>query len=334
MHIMSTPADEPIVAVATPPPWYAVQYGGRHPVDWYQRAAMTTPALLRLRLPMVVAAAVLVGAPGPGCDDDPETSPDTGAVDAADDSGDPARIQIIHDIDDAAADRFDLYFDDDRIVGDFAHRTSTPLLDVDPGDHTVSLAESGSQRPDDSVATFQEVDLEPDERYVMVVSGLLEPDDVDETVDGSEIALYLFEGALGSAPDETADELLLFHGAPDVAALDVVIDDTMAVVTDLDYGAFTDGYLSVPPGVSQFDIREATSDRLVGAYQTPDLAGGDARIGLVSGMADPAGPDDASLQLLLYPAGVDDETVEPIAVDETDDRTTIPQSDQDESDRD
>lgn len=283
---------------------------------------------VRTSLRPLVVTAVAALAVGLACHcDNPDTEPDTGDVGAAgpsEDSGGPdppaeipddqARLQIIHDAADPQLDGIDVYLGDEPLVQDFEYRTATPYLDVEADDYDVKIAEAGSPGPDDALAEFEEFELQEQTRYLIVASGLLEADDAgDAPADReAEIALHLFEDALEAAADADADELVLFHGATDVGPVDLVADNAMAVATNLGYGRFTDGYLSVPAGVSLFDVLESETDRLLTSRQTPSLGGGQARVGLISSSPE----TDSSPQLLMYPTPVGGDRLDPVVLSE------------------
>lgn len=280
--------------------------------------------LTRSRL-LVIAFGLAVALGGAcNCDDDPDPDPDVGNdVEEDVDDGVPedmARLQVVHEVADPDADVVDVYFDDELIIDDFEYRTATPFTDVDAGEYEIAVAPGDSDSADDALATFEPGELEEGERYLLVASGVLEPDDFEENPDGEDIdlALYLLDNARQSSSDEDVDELVLFHGVTDAPAIDVDVDDEN-VVSDLAYGNFTDGYLSLPTGTTVLDVIESDTEELVESYETPDLAGGDSWVGLASGFLDDAQNQDASFEIVVYPTPVGGDRLNATLLDVADD---------------
>ncbi|MEL6822458.1 MAG: DUF4397 domain-containing protein, partial [Calditrichota bacterium] len=95
----------------------------------------------------------------------PSAAPNTGL----------ARLQIIHNSADPAAEEVDIYVDNTLLLDNFAFRTATPFIDVPAGQPlNVGVAPGTSGGPGDIIATFT-LTLIPNETYVAVANGVLDP---------------------------------------------------------------------------------------------------------------------------------------------------------------
>ncbi len=284
----------------------------------------------RSRLIIVGIGLALIFGGACNCEEDPDPDPDVvdNDVDDVEDDVDEepvdipedmARIQVVHNAADPGAESIDVWFDEDLVVDDFDFRTATPYVDVDADNYEVNIAPAGSDDPDDGIVTFEDVEFDDQQRYLVVANGVLDPGEFDANPDGEDIdlTLYVYEDAREVASDSDADDLLLFHGATDAPGVDLRVNNEVNAVSDLTYGSFTDGYLSLAPGITVFDVLVADSDDRVASYQTPSLDGGDAWVGLASGFLNPDDQNEnAPFEIVVYPTPVDGDRLEAIVLDE------------------
>ena len=300
--------------------------------------------LTRSRLLIITFGLAIALGGACNCDDDPDPDPDdVGVNDVEDDVDDNdvdddndveddvddndvdipegmARIQVVHEAADPGADGIDVYLDDELTIEDFEFRTATPFLDVDAETYDIAIAPGDSESADDAVATFEDISLEDGERYLVVASGVLDTDEFDANPDGIdiELALYILDNAREVADDEGFDEVVLFHGATDAPAVDVEVDDQV-LVDALAYGNFTDGYLSLPPGNTMFDLVVSDTGDTIATYETPSLEGGDTWVGVASGFLDDDQNPDAPFEVVIYPTPVDGERLDATILEVVDD---------------
>jgi hypothetical protein len=205
-----------------------------------------------------------------------------------------ARLQVIHNAADPAADAVDIYLGDTLLLDDFAFRAATPFIDAPAGTEiTVGVAPKTSSSSDDVIASFN-LTLTAGETYVAVANGVLNPDNFAENPDGEETGFTLFikEMAKESGDVSSNVDFAILHGSTDAPTVDIMARDVATLADDAVYGAFTD-YLSVPADEYILDIADATGETIVATYQA-DLStlGGGAAVVFASGFFTPANNQD------------------------------------------
>jgi len=206
-----------------------------------------------------------------------------------------ARVQVIHNAADPAADTVDVYANGEMLLDDFAFRTATAFLDVPAMvPITVGVAPGSSMSADDVIADF-EVTLAANEKYVVTANGVLDPSMYSPNPDGRDIGFTLFvkEGAREEAADPAMVDFFALHGSTDAPTVDIFARDMAKLVDDAAYGDMT-GYISVPPDSYVIDITPGNDDTLVVASFMADLSGlgGGAAAVFASGFFDPAANGD------------------------------------------
>ncbi|MFO7916430.1 MAG: CHRD domain-containing protein [Candidatus Krumholzibacteriales bacterium] len=206
-----------------------------------------------------------------------------------------ARLQVIHNAADPAADTVDVYANGDLLLDDFAFRTATPFMDVPAMvPIIVGVAPGNSMSVDDVIADF-EVTLTVNERYVVFANGVLDPFAFAANPDGRDIGFDLFvkEGAREMAMDSANVDFFALHGSTDAPTVDIYARDVTRLVDDAAYGDMT-GYLSVPPDMYLLDITPWDNDTTIVATFEADLSGlaGGAAAVFASGFFDPASNGD------------------------------------------
>lgn len=207
--------------------------------------------------------------------------------------GEPtARVKIIHNSADAAAEVVDIYVNagDEPAIDDLTFRNATGFLDLPAGvDLEIGIAPGSSTGPDDIIdglsATLNLVD---GETYIVVANGIVSASGYNPVRDFS---LDVFAGARESASEAGNTDVLVFHGCTDAPVVDVAELAVPAgtVVNDLAYGSFA-GYLEL--GTSDYALQVQTSAGApVATYSAPlsTLGLDGAAITVVaSGFLDPA----------------------------------------------
>lgn len=198
-----------------------------------------------------------------------------------------ARVQVIHNSADAAADTVDVWVNGTRAIPNFAFRTATPFVDLPAGQEIV-LQVTGAGATDTSNAVFtKRVTLAVDSTYIVVANGIVSPSGYTPA---TPFDLYVASGREAAANSAEVDALV-FHGATDAPAVDV--NETSVpvpgLVSNLSYGDFA-GYLSLAPMNYTLGVAPTGGANIV-AFQAPlqtlNLAG-NALVVVASGFLDPS----------------------------------------------
>jgi len=200
-----------------------------------------------------------------------------------------AFVQIIHNSGDPAANVVDIYVDGELALDNVGYRTATPFIQL-PGEVEITIGVAGeeSESADDIIAEFP-VTLTEGESYVVMATGVLNPDDFDTSAN-AEIGfnLEILTPASTEADEEANVTFAAYHGATDAPAVDVVAGGTV-LVDDLAYGSFSDGYLTVPADAYTLDITLADDNAAIVESYDVDLSGlgGGAAVVFASGFLNP-----------------------------------------------
>ena len=230
-----------------------------------------------------------------------------------------AELQVIHNSSDPAANVVDIYVNGSLFQDDFAFRTATPFVEVSAGvELAIGVAGGNSSGPEDIIATIP-VTLDADETYVAIANGVLDPNSFAENPDGRSIAfdLYAKDGIRTDARWFHRTDFLVFHGATDAPAVDVIARDSYygKIIDDASYGDFTN-YLSVRPNEYILDVTPGNDNSTVVASFVADLSGlgGGSAVVFASCFLTPGANQDGQA-FRLFPALADGTVVEFPAVD-------------------
>ncbi len=204
-----------------------------------------------------------------------------------------ARVQVIHNSADAAAEVVDVYLNDDLALDDFTFRTATEFIDF-PADVEVviGIAPPNSTGSGDAIATFP-VTLADGETYVVVADGIVSPTGYDPA---PSFGLEVYAMGREAATVGTNTDVLVHHGSTDAPTVDVVETGAGAgtIVDDLAYTDFQ-GYLELPTADYVLEIRDETGTVGVAAFGAPlgtlNLEGV-ALVVVASGFLNPANNSD------------------------------------------
>ncbi|MCF8331799.1 MAG: DUF4397 domain-containing protein [Bacteroidales bacterium] len=200
-----------------------------------------------------------------------------------------ARVQVIHNSADLAADTVDVWLNDQILFDNFAFRTASPFVDAPAGiDFDVSVQTKNSTDTVGALAQFT-YNLSGGEKYILVANGIvsqsgympLKPFDIN-----------VFSGARESADDTTKTDVLVHHGSTDAPVVDVAETSVSAgtLVSALDYEDF-DGYLSLDPMDYVLALKDNASGNTVVSYDAPLQSlnlQGSAIMVVASGFLDPS----------------------------------------------
>lgn len=227
--------------------------------------------------------------------------------DDADPNGeDPiAHLFIVHNSPDPALASVDLYLADEKIIDDLHFRSAQTFTEFDAGTFDLAITPDDSQDP---FTTFTDLEFEADKSYVLIINGLLDPDEFRDNPDDHplDLALYPFPDARDASTDPDLSQALFFHGAPDAGHLTVQVDQDDHIISDLHYGLFHDSYLDLQPGVTPFDLLLGDPAERHDSYQTTDLEPGKAYLIITSGFLRTSQNEDAPFELILFPTETDD----------------------------
>ncbi len=102
-----------------------------------------------------------------------------------------ARLQVIHNAAEVAADPVDIYLNGTLLLDDFGFRAATPFIDAPAGvTLNIGVAPGNSTSVDDTLANFQAT-LENGETYVVMANGVLDPGSYAPNPDGRSTAFTL-----------------------------------------------------------------------------------------------------------------------------------------------
>lgn len=202
-----------------------------------------------------------------------------------------ARVQVIHNCADLAADSVDVYLDNGILLDNFAFRTATGFIDAPAAGTPIRL--SVAPKNSTSVAdTFYSVSvtLDPTKKYVLVANGIESASGYTPSSSAVPFRLSVYDAAREAASMSTNTDLLVVHGSTDAPVVDVRAGNSV-LVNDIPFGDFNStGYLSLPTANYIIDITTA-SGTVVKRYSAPlstlGLTGASATV-VASGFLNPA----------------------------------------------
>lgn len=220
-------------------------------------------------------------------------------------SPDPARVQVIHNAADPAAELVDVQIVDAGEGGDGASfqdvpfRGATPFFDLAPGTYQVTVTDEEDLA---IVIIDKTVTVASAETYQLIASGVADPSQFEDNPSGQDIAATLFinNGAQEASTTPGFVEVNGVHGATDVPAVDVrEVSTNLAIVEDGVYG-LVGPYVPVPPGVYTLEITSADGSIVFGTvYADVSGLGGQAATVLASGFLTPENDQDGPYVGLL-----------------------------------
>ncbi len=177
-----------------------------------------------------------------------------------------ARVQVIHNAADKAADSVDVYLNGAKLLTSFAFRTATPFIDAPAGSPiNIGIAAKHSMSASDTLKNFQ-LTLTPGQKYVVIADGLVTPMSYAANPNGRNTALTLLIST--PALDTTSGGNVAFavaHGATDAPGVKVVARGVATLVPAAFYGDVT-GYISVPAAKYTLDVRDTSGKVLVATF--------------------------------------------------------------------
>ena len=204
-----------------------------------------------------------------------------------------ARVQVIHNSADAAAELVDVYLNETLLIPNFAFRTASPFVNA-PADIEIelSVAPANSTGVEEAIYTAA-VTLAANETYIVVADGIVSGSGYNPP---QPFGLQVYGMGRESATDPANTDVLVHHGSTDAPTVDVVETGVGAgtIVDDISYTEFQ-GYLELPTADYTLQINTADGSTGVVAYAAPlaTLAlDGAALVAVASGFLDPSQNSD------------------------------------------
>ena len=206
-----------------------------------------------------------------------------------------ARVQVIHNSADQAAETVDVWLNGEMLIDDFMFRTATPFVDVPANENIeVAIQPANSTSAENPLASFT-YNLMGGEKYILVANGIVSPSGYDPSV---PFDIWVFPGAREMATEMSNTDVMVFHGSTDAPTVDVfeVAAGAGLIIDDLMYGDFR-GYLELPTDYYSLQIRDESGTQTVATYNAP-LSGlgldGYAISVLASGFLNPSANSDGA----------------------------------------
>lgn len=214
-----------------------------------------------------------------------------------------ARVQLIHNAADAAADTVDVWVNGARQVPGFAFRTTTGYVNLPAGNEiVVHITTPGAA--DTANAVFRKrLNLVPNNRYVVVANGIVSQSGYSPS---QPFDLFVYGQGREQSANPAQTDVLVFHGSTDAPAVDVneLTVPVPQLVGNLAYGSFA-GYLGLAPLNYRLGIAPAGGSNIAqfdAPLQTLNL-GGAALVVVASGFLNPAqNSNGAAFGLFVAPA--------------------------------
>lgn len=200
-----------------------------------------------------------------------------------------ARVQVIHNASDAAAQNVDVWLNNTKLLSNFAFRTATPFIDAPAGTPiTIAIQAPGSTSAANPIWS-QTYTLEASQTYILVANGLVSQSDYNPF---KPFDIYVKPSAKEASASNTTTDVLVFHGSTDAPTVDVVETGVGAgtIIDNMVYGQFA-GYLSLPTADYLLDVRDETGTLTVARYAAPLQSlglGGQALTVVASGFLNPS----------------------------------------------
>jgi hypothetical protein len=200
-----------------------------------------------------------------------------------------AKVQVIHNSADAAAEYVDVYINGAKAIDNFMFRSATPFIELPAGVNIeVAIAGPESESVSEAIATFDYV-LASGETYVIVANGIVS---AEGYAPATAFDLYVYAMGREAASSEDNTDVLVFHGSTDAPVVDVYESSVPAgtIIDNFAYGEFA-SYLELPTADYILQVKDETGTVTVASYDAPLATlglDGQALVVLASGFLNPA----------------------------------------------
>jgi hypothetical protein len=204
-------------------------------------------------------------------------------------SAQTARVQVIHNSADAAADTVDVWLNNTLLLDNFAFRNASPFVSAPAGvPIEIRIKDKASTDTTNPIALFT-FTLAANETYVVVADGIVSPTGYNPA---TPFDLKVYGMGRETASNASNTDVLVHHGSTDAPVVDVVEVGAVGatLIDDMAYGEFR-GYLELPTADYRIQIRDASGTVAVAEYLAPLAtlnAQGAALVVVASGFLDPA----------------------------------------------
>jgi hypothetical protein len=200
-----------------------------------------------------------------------------------------ARLQVIHNAADPAADTVDVYLNGAMLKDDFVFRTATPYIDAPAGVLlNIGIAPANSTSVADTIKNFQAT-LANGNSYLAVANGVITPGSFAPNPNSVSTAFTLFiQDAMREGALVIGDvDLRVVHGSTDAPTVDVIARGVGEIVDSASYSNITN-YINVPANSYILDITPHNAPSTIVASYLADLSslGGGAGVVVASGFLD------------------------------------------------
>jgi len=184
-----------------------------------------------------------------------------------------ARVQVIHNCADLAADSVDVYLitplGTSKLLDNFAFRTATPFIDAPAGvPLVIGVAPKTSASVADTIYSTS-VTLTTNVKYVLVANGLVSTTGYTPSSTVAPFRLSVFPMAYEVADTAGRTNLLVVHGSTDAPMVDVRAGASV-LVNDITFGNFNSaGYLRLPTADYTINVTNSTGTTQVQRYSAP-----------------------------------------------------------------
>jgi hypothetical protein len=178
-----------------------------------------------------------------------------------------ARVQVIHNSADLAAQEVDVWLDDVLLIDNFAFRTASPFIDAPAGvEFTISIQPPTSTGPENPLWS-QNYTLANGETYLLVANGIVSPAGYEPA---TPFNIYVYALGRENANNNSNTDLLAFHGSTDAPIVDIVEVGQGAgtIIDNFAYGDFA-GYLELPTADYSIQVRNEAGTDVVAQYAAP-----------------------------------------------------------------
>ena len=199
-----------------------------------------------------------------------------------------ARVQVIHNSADAAAEVVDVWLDDVLLIDNFEFRTASPFVDAPAGqEFTIAIQGPDSQGPEDPIWS-KNYTLEDGKTYILVANGIVSASGYDPATP-FDISVYPQARETANIPTQT--DLLMHHGSTDAPIIDIVEVGLGLgpLANNLAYGNFA-GYVTLSPLNYLLEVRQQNGTTKIASFEAPLSVlglGGEAITIVASGFLEP-----------------------------------------------
>lgn len=178
-----------------------------------------------------------------------------------------ARVQVIHNSADMAADSVDIWLNDQLLLDNFAFRNATPFIDA-PAGMPIDISVQGKNSSDtvNALAKFT-YNLMGGEKYILIANGIVSGSGYSPA---KPFGISVYSGAREMASDAMKTDILVHHGSTDAPIVDVAELSVPAgkIVDNIDYMDFA-GYLPLDPMDYLLAVQDSANNSTVQTYQAP-----------------------------------------------------------------